>query len=344
MKKFFLLSVAATLISSISFANIRRVGFFGPAVIGVDYGTLQQAHDASTTGDTIMMMPGTSVQGTITKPLVIIGPGFFLNPSDFVYPGNAGLQANTNSNESPSGLTFSAGSSNTQVIGCSMYSTSFITAGLTNILFKRCFIGRLAFTTIIFSQSCSNITFQQCSVLGTYLFNVSGSPTVTNLAFLNCFFNPQVFLYTGNFSVSGLLNNCVFVSGSSFDLGVGAWQVSNCISQVPFTGTNVVYNNNIGTSTQFPAGNGNQQNKTWASIFTLTGSYDGKYTLKVGSPAIGAGINGVTPTDCGIFGGATPYRLSGIPSVPTIYALTSPQGTIPAGNTVQVNLSTRSNN
>ena len=38
MKKFLLFSVAATLICSLSFATIRRVGFFGPAVSGVDYG------------------------------------------------------------------------------------------------------------------------------------------------------------------------------------------------------------------------------------------------------------------------------------------------------------------
>ena len=95
---------------------------------------------------------------------------------------------------------------------------------------------------------------------------------------------------------------------------------------------------------KFPAGNGNQQNKAWATIFNLTGSYDGKYSLKSGSPAIGAGTLGAGTTDAGIFGGATPYRLSGIPPVPTIYALTSPQGTTPAGNIVQINLSTRSNN
>lgn len=124
----------------------------------------------------------------------------------------------------------------------------------------------------------------------------------------------------------------------------GSWLIQNSISNGSINGTNLVLRNNIGTEGQFPAGNGNQQNKPLNNIFTFTGSTDGMYTLKPGSPAIGAGINGAVATDCGIFGGSTPYRLSGIPSVPTIYALTSPQGTIPAGNTVQINLSTRSNN
>jgi len=342
MKKLFLLSVAAMFICSLSFATIRRVGFFGPAVSGVDYSTLQLAHDASAIGDTIMMMPGAATNCSMTKGLVIIGPGYFLNPSDATYPGNTGLQANSNSTASGY-ITFSLGSSNAQIIGCSFSSITFGADGLTNIIFKRCLFDRFGYNNINFSQSCSGVTFQQCAIQGTYAVNFNGSPTVTNLAFLNCLFSPQVFSQS-SYTMSGLINNCLFVSGSSVTLGSGAWQVSNCISQIAFTGSNVVYTNNIGTSSQFPAGNGNQQNVPWANIFKLTGSYDGQYALKVGSPAIGAGINGAAATDCGIFGGATPYRLSGIPGVPAIYALTSPQGTIPAGNTVQINLSTRSNN
>ena len=343
MKKFFLLIVAVLFIYSLSFATIRRVGFFGPAVSGVDYADLQQAHDAASAGDTIMMMPGSSVNATLSKGLIIIGPGYFLDPANVSNPGNAGLQTNTNSTATGGGITFNAGSSNTQIIGCAFDRLNFNIASLTNILIKRCWVGLTAFVPITFSQSCSNITFQQCYLNGTYLLSSTGSPIVTNCAFLNCVFNPQIFVYTP-FSISGLINNCVFVTGNDIALGTGAWQVSNCISQVAFSGTNILYNNNIGTSTQFPAGNGSQQNKPWNTIFTLTGSRDGQYALKAGSPAIGAGINGASTTDCGIFGGATPYRLSGIPSVPTIYALSSPQGTIPAGNTVQINLSTRSNN
>lgn len=340
-KKLFLLSIAATLICSLSFATIRRVGFFGPAVSGVDYTTLQLAHDAATAGDTIMMQPGASMSCTITKGLVIIGPGYFLNPSDVTYPGNVGLQASLNST-SPGSLNFNTGSSNTQIIGCYINSGAYFNqSGVSNILFKRCLIGfepQSNSFSLYFNANMNLITFQQCVIWGI-IRTLSGS--ITNLSYLNCFFECSENSYITS---SGLMNNCVFVGSNTNTLGSGAWQVSNCISQASFSGTNVIYNNNIGTSTQFPAGNGNQQSKPWNTIFTLTGSYDGKYALKAGSPAIGAGINGASATDCGIFGGATPYRLSGIPSVPTIYSLTSPQGTIPAGNTVQINLSTRSNN
>ena len=100
MKKFFLLIVAVLFIYSLSFATIRRVGFFGPALSGVDYATMQLAHDAAAAGDTIMMMPGAATNCTISKGLIIIGPGYFLNPADVSFPGNAGLQANTNSTSS----------------------------------------------------------------------------------------------------------------------------------------------------------------------------------------------------------------------------------------------------
>ncbi len=49
---------------------------------------------------------------------------------------------------------------------------------------------------------------------------------------------------------------------------------------------------------------------------TLGYSTDGKWQLKTGSPAIGAGVSGV---NCGVFGGVTPYVLSGVPNLPHIY-------------------------
>jgi hypothetical protein len=168
---------------------------------------------------------------------------------------------------------------------------------------------------------------------------------VSNLSFINCIFSfvNSGLSFTSGAIFSGLIQNCVFtVPTASLILSDGSWLVQNCISQGPaFTGNNIVYANNIGTASQFPTGNGNLQNQPWNSIFTLTGSWDGKYTLKAGSPAVAAGTSGI---DCGVFGGSTPYRLSGIPPIPSIYSLNSPQGTTPPGNTIQINLSTRSNN
>lgn len=85
-----------------------------------------------------------------------------------------------------------------------------------------------------------------------------------------------------------------------------------------FFQSNGYYYNNISNSTQFGSSNGNQQNVNMNNVFVgITGnSIDGQWQLKTGSPAIGAGFNGV---DCGMFGGDFPYILSGLPPIPAIY-------------------------
>ena len=76
-----------------------------------------------------------------------------------------------------------------------------------------------------------------------------------------------------------------------------------------------------------------------------TGSLDSRLVLKAGSPAIGAGltVGAVVSPDCGAFGATDPYKLSGIPNIPTIYSLTVPVS-IPSGaSTMNVTFSTRNN-
>ncbi len=294
-----------------------------------------------------MMMPGSGFNSaTMSKRLVIIGPGYFLGQ-------NTGLQANTISMDSTTGtLTINnINASNSTFIGCTLgWARVNINAnGISNLSFIRCWF-KTASTNISgigFDQNATNFNFIQCSFTD-FAVDCSSAVTLTGFSFLNCLFyqiNSGYYVFNiSNDASSGLIQNCVFATPSVIigNTLKGSWLFNNNISQMPvLLGAGIIYNNNLCTGTQIPSGNGNLQNQTWANIFTLTGSTDARYTLKTGSTAIGAGVGG---TNCGIFGGTTPYRLSGIPSVPTIYSLTSPQGTIPAGNTVQINLSTRSNN
>ena len=53
--------------------------------------------------------------------------------------------------------------------------------------------------------------------------------------------------------------------------------------------------------------------------------------------------NGYASTSIGMFGGTLPYILSGIPAIPAIYNL-PPPGNAPQGDTLHVNIKTRSNN
>ncbi len=113
----------------------------------------------------------------------------------------------------------------------------------------------------------------------------------------------------------------------------------------PITGTTNSVTNNISTYYTLPTSNGNL-NSTIAAIFAVNPhsatpvGLDKHYQLAVSSPAIGAGTGG---TDCGIFGGSSPYVLSGQPSSPIITILNSAT----AGNTatpLNVSVTVRGNN
>jgi hypothetical protein len=111
------------------------------------------------------------------------------------------------------------------------------------------------------------------------------------------------------------------------------------------SGSGNLISNNIGNSTQFGNANGNKQNVTMTSVFEGTGSSDGAFRLKSGSPAIGAGYGSTSanPVDCGIFGGNTPYKLSGLPAIPSIYFYTNqPVGS--NSDPINVQVKVRSNN
>jgi hypothetical protein len=55
MKKLFFLSLLFVSLTTISNATIRRVGYNGIQLTGVDYATLAEAHTASVSGDTIQV-------------------------------------------------------------------------------------------------------------------------------------------------------------------------------------------------------------------------------------------------------------------------------------------------
>ena len=161
-----------------------------------------------------------------------------------------------------------------------------------------------------------------------------------NLQVTNCFLT-AIFNITTN--INGLIRNNIFTNHVTISNSYIANNIFLNSPTLSFTNCTVKYN--IAQVNVLPAGNSNQNNISQASLFTLTGSTDGRYQLKAGSPAIGAGepVNGVTP-DAGVFGTADPYRLSGIPPIPTIYALTVPASVPSSATSMTVTVSTRSNN
>lgn len=311
-------------------ATIHRVNNTG---IAADFTTLQAAHDAALPGDTLHLEPSGSSYGacTFTKPLVVIGPGYFLNL-------NAGLQAN-GSSAITGALLFEAGSEGCVVSGLDVQGQSKVKASLVRV--ERCrFSGAGADLHIAYNVSGLNLTgvvVNGCHVANNLIAGAGGS-VVNDLTISNTYARQFNFATAG--TTSGELLHCVAVgAGSTALFGGSGMNIANCIFNGAVTPGTSSYQNNLFSQSPVPATNGNQVNMDMSTVF-VGGSGDAQFALAPGSPAIGAGTGGV---DCGLFAGAEPYRLSGVPPVPAIFQLSAPTST-DQGTPLPVTLGARTNN
>ena len=377
MKKLALLLLTGTFVFTAANAKIRRVGFFGSPISGTDYITFAAAYADAASGDTILMFPATTLNATISKKLIIIGPGNWLDPNDSPAKGNANLQAFAGI-ATANTVIFDPGSDGSVLTG--FYGAN-IGIRDNNITIAR---NREILIYVTYNPTPTTITnlqvLQNYRVsIQQYYNNGSGS---TNMNISNnliaAFSTPVGNTYSGNISnnvwaYDATLNaNSVnggdlsFSGTNGINLGAGAYLLQNNIF-LSYTnavgasnynyfifsnGGNSVFNYNLGIQSSTPiswgGGTGNvitsisNAANVFAAFPTIgTTSADARYQLKAGSPALTLGA-GSTPI--GMFTGVTPYKLSTIPSIPTIYSLSSPQGNNPSGNTIQINVSTRGNN
>lgn len=330
--KLFCLTLVATLLfSNISFAKIRRVGYSGTPVVGTDYTDLQSAHDSASVRDTIMLYTG-SWSCNVSKKLIFIGPGYYVTGAG----ANAGLQ-NITGAVSGSFVLYAGSDSSVYegIDGLSLYP--YYDETVNNVIIRRCHGN--------FYQN--NKTLNNWQITQSYIYispNWSGGK-LTNFTVSNCYF-AYIFLET-NTSQSGQFNNNII---EQCNFGNGGFLLKNNIFISSHSNdVNCVFQNCIGQE-QYPLVTGNN-NKTIPyanmldSVFVGYGtqgafSNDGRYALKSTSPAKGAGVGG---TDCGIFGGTNPYKLSGIPKIPAFYKLTAPSNTT-STNPFTITFSVRSNN
>jgi len=298
------------------FATVWRVN--NNAGVDADFTTLQAAHNAASAGDTIYLEPSTVSYGntTLTKPLVIIGAGYFLTE-------NPDTQANINASTT-GWLVFNNGSQGSIVTGCKISST--ITINASDIVIERNLIA--ASTTSpqglvgLTGNNISNILIRNNYIYNSYTFagnfyairsNGSG---ISDVMITNNFIMIQ---HQGSYAIqtnsgfSGTFENNVIHGRVQIENTVFN---NNILRAGVFEQTNTTWQHNIGNSTQFGTDNSNQVNVNMNDVFVMTGSTDGMWQLKPGSPAIGAGLGGI---DCGMYGGSTPYKLSGLPAIPAVY-------------------------
>ncbi len=307
---------------STSYAKIWRVNNRG--VIPADFTSAQAAHDGANPGDTIFLEPSPTNYGnlTVSKKLIVIGTGYFLAE-------NLETQWKNNWPAILGSVTFDVFSDYSQLMGTICGS---LQVSAPYITIRRNYIND------IIQLSASNIVVLEnyCDFLGGY-----GCTTISflkiNSGFHDISINNNIFIfhprpYTSGAGVGDISGSVSYAGGflNNIIMGYLSWNCAassslnlenfivqnNIISTCTFYQNNNYYTNNICNNTEFGNQNGNQENVDLNTVFLYTGSTDGQYQLKTGSPAIGAGFGGV---DCGAFGGLNPYILSGIPPIPAIY-------------------------
>ncbi|MFT3844759.1 MAG: hypothetical protein QM725_06890 [Lacibacter sp.] len=343
-----LLITIATVLSLQTQAKVWRIN--NTPGVNTNFTTIQAAlSSSSVVNDDTLYIEGsaTNYAGfTLNKRLVIIGTGYFLSGTN----SNAGLQANLNSSNLNGGyIIFDSTGSGSTIMGLDnffMAVGSNLGSATDNITVTRCNLNGVG----TYYSPTANTKMIGWKVNKCYL---SGQLGASNLVMQDWEVRNNIFTSSIDMSNTSNSNNLIRnnVFRSSINL-YNAYFANNIIQNTTFTVVNVTVKNNLSLGS--PAGftpyvgtNGNLNNQTDAVLFQgLTGnSTDGQWRLKVGSPAIGAGltVGGITP-DCGAFNAQDGYILSGIPNIPTIYSLTVP-ASIPSGTpTMNITVSTKNNN
>lgn len=328
MKK--LLNLILTLLfvsSSIALAKIWRVD--SNTSNAADFRTLSAANASSEVqdGDTLYVAGASTGYGNITfnKRLVIIGPGYFLgeNPNTQAYPVAA----------SAGTVTFAAESAGSVMTGM---STGIVYIAANAVTLKRNYIN--GSVTLAYVANIANAIIAQNFITGTVGYYSTGYNAQSTIVANNIITATTAFISFSGMSwvvQNNVLAGSVTLHNATFE--------NNILRSGTFTPSQTTVQNNLCNGTQFEGlGIGNLLNITIEDVFLsqTSGSPDGRFQLKEGSPAIGAGTNGV---DCGAFGGPSPYVLSGIPSIPNIYYFTAP-AIVPRTEGLQVRIKARSNN
>lgn len=320
MKQFLTITAALLLtITSNTQARIWRVN--NDASASAHFTSLTSAVNAATAGDTIHLEGSPTMYSSVNlaKRLVIRGTGYFLNEAT----PNPRTQA-LKEDAKLSSVTFSPGSKGSVLEGVNclyVYLNDSLVTIQRNYIYNifMAYNASVAGDTIRNNYLAASIsTSSSYRGTGIFIYNniIAGGISISN-SVVNDF---SAFVINNNFVANTTTFNCVnFIFQNN---------IFNAPDFGSYTNSNI-FVNNISSNAALPTGNNNQRSTPMASIYEGWGastgfSTDGRYKLKPGSPAIGAGVLNGTAVDCGAFGGPAPYILSGMPAMPAIYELNMP--------------------
>jgi len=348
-------SVFFIVMANTAMARIWRVN--NDVAKGGDFTTISAAVTAASAGDTIHIEPSPTPYGAfiLNKKLVILGNGYFL--------GGAGLQADQDSSMVNS-MTIDSSSvtsngSGSFVSGITFLTTSSIIHNVRDITITRClFTGQL--NIVSYDRSADGISISQCFLQS----NILGTSTAgnINISFENNIFSTATGMGFGSMNLDahfgGLFRNNTFNNTATALTLSGFYIANNVFTSNNLTdvnaGNNIVRDNTFAAVAVINLVNGqdgNQLGILMAPLFTgslVTGHGDTRFQTAGPGALRGSGetIGGITP-DRGAYNTVTltdSYRSSGIPAIPTIYVLTVPASISPAATSMNITISTRSNN
>lgn len=306
-----------------------------------DFAVIQDAINGAASGDVILVEgSGTAYQGFILqgKRLTLIGPGYGLGdnsgtPADkmpALIQTSVSLQPLNTEGSLVMGLHFASlvtlnGCRGVTVARCLIDSTTLRVSGPENVVSQCFFKGPLELDYRAAGTRVEN----NISNLSSNAFLISGSTATPWVLYIKNNLLPGL-SFTGTSNLSVVFdNNIVMTSSSSLTTG----------------GIDIVCRNNL-ISGALPVGLVGSGNITFSDTATVmppfafgSSSFDGRYQLGAGSPALNAGTDG---SHIGPFGGLNPYILSGVPPLPSIDELSVPQIVRPSGDvTIQIKVSER---
>ena len=339
----FLILVFCSAISYRVQATVHRVN--NNAGVDADYTTIQNAINGASAGDTIYVegSPDGYGNATLSKQLVIYGAGYFLSQNDstqaLLQTSSIGIMTVSSGGAGSiiQGLTFSGSSTSTHlsidadnvtVRGNYFYSSS------SNYYLVYVYSDHTGF---VIQGNWLNHAYSSSSRTTIYLAD-GASGNIMNNFIKRLSTHSSAYALNFHASVGPVLlrNNVIYGNMLVYNTTMA----NNIMLTGTFTSGTTNEDYNMCNSSQF-SGTNSLTSVDMSTVFEdYTSSVDNGYELASGSSALSAGQFG---EDLGMFGGVDPYRLSGMPSIPSIFFFTQ-SGAASDSNPLQIEIKARSNN
>ncbi len=345
-------------------------------------GTNNISNPEAASGDSIYFEPSTNVYGgfTVTKTnIVIMGTGYFLAENTGLQASSNNSKISSiefgplSTGSSVTGVEITSvvylTASNIAISRC-LLPTAYIynyAANATGLRIDKCFIsGSLIETSTQPAVTSITISVENCIFSATSQGGGNSGFSVGQKVrglFRNNTLNQSGQMYCYNFYIA----NNIFVGNTGFGnvSQSGNNVYKNNLLAYPSNAQNAFVTNSLpNTGNLFavnmaPVFTGTTDNvyNAGSSIYNnyidLTGfTQEGRFILKTtANPALAGGESGttfggtvVTTPNCGAYGATDPYRKAGIPPIPTIYSLTVPATVANGAASMNISISSRSNN